>query len=569
MPTPSRKALPAPFHATVRSAMEELDQHRVIDRLWEKDHRLWKDDSSEITDRLGWLTVHDHMRERLDGLRDCVTEAKSMGVTDVVLLGMGGSSLGPEVLRASFGQAKGFPRLWVLDSTVPGWVRMVTSALTPSKTLFLVASKSGGTIEVLSLFAHFWGLVHKATKNRTGDHFLAITDPGTGLERLARDHGFRRIFTNPPDIGGRYSVLSLFGLVPAALLGLDVPRLLDRAAEMATHCKTQTPIEANPGAYLGAVMGSLAKSGRDKVTVITSPALSTFGLWVEQLLAESTGKEGTGLIPVAQEPVLPASAYGNDRLFVYLRLQKDDNATLDRRIQALRNADQPVLQLDLRDRYDLGAEFFRWEFATAVAGHLLGIHPFDQPNVQESKDNTNQVLSMFQSTRQLPELLRHSPKQAAQDLSARLKLGTYVAILAYTTPSRPFEQAVTRLRKTLVARHHVTTTFGYGPRYLHSTGQLHKGGPSTGLFLQLIDRMTPDLPIPGKSYSFGTLARAQAAGDLQSLRTHHRHALLVPLGRDPAQTIDAITAAVSPAHSSNRRAAVQTKAQATRRKTRR
>jgi glucose-6-phosphate isomerase/transaldolase/glucose-6-phosphate isomerase len=548
--------------------MEELDHNRVVDRLWEKDHRLWKDQPTEITDRLGWLTVHERMREQLDGLRDCVAETKAMGVTDVVLLGMGGSSLGPEVLRASFGQAKGFPRLWVLDSTVPGWVRSVTDALTPSNTLFLVASKSGGTIEVMSLFAHFWELVHKATKHRAGDHFIAVTDPGTGLERLARDHGFRRIFTNPPDIGGRYSVLSLFGLVPAALLGLDVSKLLDRAAGMAAQCKTQNPIEANPGAYLGTVMGSLAKSGRDKVTVITSPALSTFGLWVEQLLAESTGKEGTGLIPVAQEPVLRPSSYGDDRLFVYLRLQKDRNATLDRQIQALRNARQPVIQLDLRDRYDLGAEFFRWEFATAVAGHLLGIHPFDQPNVQESKDNTNQVLSVFQSTRQLPELLRHSPAQAAKDLVTRLKAGVYVAILAYTTPSRPFEQAVARLRKTLVARHHITTTFGYGPRYLHSTGQLHKGGPATGLFLQLIDRMTPDLPIPGKSFSFGTLARAQAAGDLQSLRTHHRHALLVPLGRDPVQTIDAITATLGPAHSSNRRVAIQAKARATRRKTR-
>ncbi|MCP9472098.1 MAG: glucose-6-phosphate isomerase [Nitrospira sp.] len=569
MPTPLRKALPAPLHATVRSAMEQLDHNRVVGRLWDKDHRLWKDDSTEIADRLGWLTVHERMREQLDGLRDCVAETKAMGITDVVLLGMGGSSLGPEVLRTSFGQAKGFPRLWVLDSTVPGWVRSVTDALIPSQTLFLVASKSGGTIEVMSLFAHFWELVHKTTKNRTGDHFIAITDPGTGLERLARDHGFRRIFTNPPDIGGRYSVLSLFGLVPAALLGLDVSKLLDRAAGMAAQCKTQNPIEANPGAYLGAVMGSLAKSGRDKVTVITSPALSTFGLWVEQLLAESTGKEGTGLIPVAQEPVLRPSFYGDDRLFVYLRLQKDNNATLDRQIQALSNARQPVIRLDLRDRYDLGAEFFRWEFATAVAGHLLGIHPFDQPNVQESKDNTNQVLSVFQSTRQLPELLRHSPAQAAKDLVTRLKAGVYVAILAYATPSRPFEQAVARLRKTLVARHHVTTTFGYGPRYLHSTGQLHKGGPATGLFLQLIDRMTPDLPIPGKSFSFGTLARAQAAGDLQSLRTHHRHALLIPLGRDPVQTIDAVTAALSPVHSSNRRVAIRTKAQATRRRTRR
>lgn len=545
MPTLPRKQLPPAFHEQVCLALDELDRNRVIQRLWEKDHRLWKDEPSEITNRLGWLTVHEQMRDQLDSLKNCVTEAQAQNITDVVLLGMGGSSLGPEVLRASFGSSKGFPRLWVLDSTVPGWVRSVTNALSPSKTWFIVASKSGGTIEVLSLFAHFWEVMHKATKHRAGDHFIAITDPGTGLEQLAREHGFRQIFTNPPDIGGRYSVLSLFGLVPAALLGLDVSKLLDRATGMAAQCKTQNPLEANPGAYLGTVMGSLAKSGHDKVTVVTSPALSTFGLWVEQLLAESTGKEGTGLIPVAQEPVLHPSSYGDDRLFVYLRLQKDHNTTLDRQIQALRQAGQPVIQLDLRDRYDLGAEFFRWEFGTAVAGHLLGIHPFDQPNVQESKDNTNQVLSVFQSTRQLPELLRHSPTQAAKDLVSRVKAGVYVALLAYTTPSRPFEQAVAQLRKTLVARHHITTTFGYGPRYLHSTGQLHKGGPATGLFLLLVDQMAPDLPIPGKPYSFGTLARAQAAGDLQSLHTHHRHALYIPLGRDPVQTIKTISAALA------------------------
>jgi glucose-6-phosphate isomerase/transaldolase/glucose-6-phosphate isomerase len=536
-------------------ALDEMDRNRVIERLWGKDHRLWNDDPTEITTRLGWLTVHEQMRDQLDNLSNCVAEAQAQNITDVVLLGMGGSSLGPEVLRTSFGRTKGFPRLWVLDSTVPGWIRSVTNALTPSKTWFIVASKSGGTIEVLSLFAHFWEVVRKATKHRTGDHFIAVTDPGTGLEQLAREHGFRRLFTNPPDIGGRYSVLSLFGLVPAALLGLDVSKLLDRAAELAAHCTAQNPIEANPGAYLGAVMGSLAKSGRDKVTVITSPTLCTFGLWVEQLLAESTGKEGTGLIPVAQEPILRPSSYGNDRLFIYLRLQKDKNSQLDRQIQALRQAGQPVVQLDLRDQYDLGAEFFRWEFATAVAGHLLGIHPFDQPNVQESKDNTTHVLNTFQSTKRLPALVHHRPTQAATDLISHLKAGIYVAILAYTTPSRPFEQAIARLRKSLVARHHIATTFGYGPRYLHSTGQLHKGGPSTGLFLLVVDRMVPDLPIPGKPYSFGTLARAQAAGDLQSLHTHHRHALCVPLGRDPAQTIKTITAALATDRSSTRQPA--------------
>ncbi len=544
--------LPPSFQSIVKPAFEALSK-QIVDRLWTKDHRLWKPDPKEIADRLGWLTVQDQMRQQLEQLQRCAATAKDLNSRDVVLLGMGGSSLGPEVFRTLFGSQKGFPRLWVLDSTIPGWVRQVTKAISPSRTLFLVASKSGGTIEVMSLFAHFWNLVTKAKGNHGGKQFVAITDPGTGLEKMARDYEFGEIFTNPPDIGGRYSVLSLFGLVPAALLGIDIPRLLDRAAGMAEQCRQQKDIEANPGAYLGAAMGSLAKTGRDKVTVLASPSLSTFGLWVEQLLAESTGKEGTGLIPIAQEPVLRPHAYGADRFFVYLKLKGDKNHRLDQAIQALVKAKQPVVQFDLRDRYDVGAEFFRWEFATAIAGHLLGIHPFDQPNVQESKDNTNRVLETFQSTGRLPEQTNSHPKNAAQDLSSHLQPGTYVSLLAYTTPSRSFETAVNRFRKVLMARHRVATTFGYGPRYLHSTGQLHKGGPNTGVFLELVDRMMPDVPIPGKPFSFGTLAKAQATGDMESLSTHHRHAVRVQLGRDQAATVNAITAALTATSPSRRR----------------
>lgn len=565
MSAPSRDKLASSFQSTIGPALEALSQHRVIERLWAKDHRLWKPDPKEITDRLGWLDLPDHMRQQLDNLQRCVRAAQEMRITDVVLLGMGGSSLGPEVLRTSFKPQKGSPRLWVLDSTVPGWVREVTRAITPSRTLFLVASKSGGTVEVLSLFAHFWKLVGREKMNRGGDQFVAITDPGTGLEKMAQEYGFRQTFSNPPDIGGRYSVLSLFGLVPAALLGLNIPRLLDRAAGMAERCRAQADIGMNPGAYLGAAMGSLAKVGRDKVTIIASPGLATFGLWVEQLLAESTGKEGTGLIPVAQEPVLAPSAYGHDRFFVYLRLKGANNAILDRQVQALRTSPHPVLRFDLQDCYDLGAEFFRWEFATAVAGHLLGIHPFDQPNVQESKDNTNRVLGIVQSTGRLPEQPGSTPKEAAQDLSSRLQAGAYVSVLAYTTPTRAFEAAVRRLRRTLVTKHHVTTTFGYGPRYLHSTGQLHKGGPATGLFLELVDRMTPDLAIPGKPFSFGTLAHAQAAGDVESLRAHHRQAIRIQLGQNQAATVDAVTAALTPSGPSRRRTTAKNRRRISRR----
>ena len=565
MPTRLPDRLPPSFGPTINSVLEGLTRDRVVNRLWNKDHRLWKNDPTEISNRLGWLNVQDQMRQQIDQLRRCVTMAKELNIRDVVLLGMGGSSLGPEVFRTVFGSQKTAPRLWVLDSTVPGWVRQVTKAISPSKTLFLVASKSGGTIEVMSLFSHFWLLVSKAKGNHGGKQFVAITDPGTGLEQMAKEYGFGQIFTNPPDIGGRYSVLSLFGLVPAALLGLDITRLLDRADEMAERCRKQDEMAANPGAYLGAAMGSLAKSGCDKVTIIASPSLSTFGLWVEQLLAESTGKEGTGLIPIAQEPVVKPKAYGEDRFFVYLKLKGDKNGALDRAVQALTKAEHPVLQLDLKDRYDLGAEFFRWEFATAVAGHVLGIHPFDQPNVQESKDNTNRVLDAFQSTGRLPGQAATDPKGVAQTLASHLQLGTYVSVLAYTTPSRSLETAMGRLRKALMGTHRVATTFGYGPRYLHSTGQLHKGGPNTGLFVELIDRMKPDLAIPGKPFSFGTLAQAQAAGDLESLRAHDRHGIRIPLGADAAATVNRIAAGFQPSTQARRRATKKKPRRVTRR----
>jgi glucose-6-phosphate isomerase/transaldolase/glucose-6-phosphate isomerase len=560
MPTWLSETLARPFHTTIlHPTLDRLREERVVERLWAKDHRLWKEDPAEITDRLGWLTVHNDMRQHLRNLERCVAGVRNARITDVVLLGMGGSSLGPEVLRASFGRQGQSPRLWVLDSTVPGWVRQVTAAIDPARTLFLVASKSGGTIEVMSLLSHFWSLVTKTGKANVGEQFVAITDPGTSLEAMAKDREFRQTFLNPPDIGGRYSVLSLFGLVPAALMGLEAGMLLDRGAAMAGRCQAQAPIEDNPGIYLGAAMGALAQEGRDKVTLIASPTLSTFGLWVEQLLAESTGKEGTGLIPVAQEPVLTPAAYGTDRFFVYMRLKGDNTAPLDRRVEAIARAGHPVLCFELRDRYDLGAEFFRWEFATAVAGHVLGIHPFDQPNVQESKDNTSRVLAAFQSSGRLPDQDSRHPRQAARDLREWITAGCYIAILAYATPSSKLERALGRFRKTLVSRYHVTTTCGYGPRYLHSTGQLHKGGPNTGVFLELVDRMKPDLPIPGQPFGFGTLAQAQAAGDLASLRAHHRRAVRILLGNDPAATIEALTGAVAPTGSSRRRSAAGTR----------
>lgn len=540
------RSFPPELQSQVVAAQARLTASRAVERMWACDHRLWKQDPTDIANRLGWLTIVEYMQDRAEDLLTFAASAKKRGIRDVVLLGMGGSSLGPEVLRATFGPSNGFPRLWVLDSTVPGWIQQVTQAIDPARSLFILASKSGGTIEVMSLFAHFWELVHKIPGHQGGEHFIAITDPGTGLEKLAAEHGFWRTFTNPPDIGGRYSVLSYFGLVPAALMGIDVARLLTRAITMAQACRTQTPLERNPGADLGATMASLAQAGRNKITLISSPQIAAFGLWAEQLLAESTGKEGTGLIPVANEPIVSPAAYGTDRLFVYLRLKGDQNRQLDRQIAGLARHGHPVLTLTLQDRYDLAGEFFRWEIATAVAGHLLGIHPFDQPNVQESKDNTARVLDTIQATGRLPKQTTATAAQAASQLKRQCRPDAYVAILAYTTPSFRMEQAIRSLRRALVSYHHVTTTAGYGPRYLHSTGQLHKGGPKSGVFLQLVDQMIPDLGIPGKPFTFRTLAQAQAVGDIQALKAHDQQGIVLPLGKNPIATIQTLTKFLAP-----------------------
>ena len=382
----------------VESAMADLQRRQVISRVWSGDHTVWKSDPTEITNRLGWLTVTDVMCEQAPVMDAFAKEVRDAGFRHVVLLGMGGSSLGPEVLRQTFGSAPGYPELIVLDSTVPAWVQSVAEAIDPVRTIFLVSSKSGSTTEPNMFYAYFRDFVEKAVgKEGAGQHFIAITDPGTPLEKMAKEQGFRRVFLNPSDIGGRYSVLSYFGLVPAVLIGLDVLKLLDRADWMREGTASCVPVHENPGAWLGVVMGVLAQQGRDKLTLVTSPSISSFGLWAEQLIAESTGKEGLGIVPVAGEPLMMKLGspihYGDDRLFVYLRLDGDENDESDEAIQAIESSGQPVVRLDLRDKYDLGAEFFRWELATAVAGAIFSINPFDQPNLQAAKDMTDSVLA--------------------------------------------------------------------------------------------------------------------------------------------------------------------------------
>jgi len=524
----------------VDTQIAKLQKDDAPRRLWAKDSTLWSADPAkrqEIHDRLGWLDVADKMLEKSDEFTALGKDGRDY--SDVVLLGMGGSSLCPDVLRNTFGAVKGHPKLHVLDTTDPATILGVRSKIKIQSSLFIVASKSGETTETLSHFAYFW-----EQAKRKGRQFAAITDPGSGLEKLAKEHEFRWIFPNPPDIGGRYSALSYFGLVPGALMGVNVREMLERAIEMEHSCADSVPVESNPGVWLGGVMGRLALQGRNKVTLITSPKVATFGYWVEQLIAESTGKEGKGIVPIEGEPVGKPAVYGDDRLFVYIRLEADPP---HRGVQALEKAGHPVVTLTLRDKLDLGGEFFRWEVATAIAGAILGIDAFDQPNVQESKDNTKKVLATFKSRGKLPaaeSVAASKAKRALASLLKRAKKGAYLALMAYTARTPGSEAAIAAIRTAVRDSKKVATTAGYGPRFLHSTGQLHKGGPKTGLFLQVVQDDTKDVAIPGQPYSFSVLKQAQAIGDLQSLTSRRLPVVRVTLGRDPAAGWRALVAAV-------------------------
>ena len=492
----------------VSERLRQMDQDGIVERIWRKDHTVWKDDPTEITNRLGWLTVTDLMHERIGELEAFAQQVAADGLETAVLLGMGGSSLAPEVFARTFGVADGALELIVLDTTHPVTVERLTSQLELSRTLFIVASKSGTTTETLSHFAHFW---ERAPR---GQQFVAITDPGTPLQKLARDHGFRAVFSNPDDIGGRYSALSYFGLAPAALIGSPLHEILERAEEMERASGRLAPASQIPAATLGALMGEAAKAGRDKLTLILPPEIESFGNWVEQLIAESTGKEGKGIVPVVGEPLGEPGVYGEDRVFV--AIGEHDG------VAALENLGHPVVRLAYEDREQIGGEYFRWEMATAVAGYVLQINPFDQPNVQGAKDATNEILSG--GTIDEPGF---------DDVGALLKevgSGDYVGIQAYLDRTSETEDALQRARVAIRDRYRVATTVGFGPRFLHSTGQLHKGGANNGVFIQVVDgTRSTDLPIPGRPYSFGTLIDAQALGDLRSLRKRGRRVARVTL----------------------------------------
>jgi len=494
----------------VAARLARLDQENIVRRVWERDHTVWRPDPTEITDRLGWLTVHETMRERCPELEAFAQSCAADGLTHAVLAGMGGSSLAPEVLRATFGVGKGRLDLVVLDTTHPDQILGVERGLDLERTLFVIASKSGTTTETLSHLAYFW------EKVPDGSRFVAITDPGTPLETLAGDRGFRAVFLNPPDIGGRYSALSYFGLVPGALVGADLDGLLDHADRMAHACGSDVPASENPGAWLGALIGEAAAAGRDKLTVVLDGEMASFGYWVEQLIAESTGKDGEGVVPVEGEDLGLPEAYGPDRLFVSVGADRLDDA-----LRPLALAGHPTAHLPLEDPIELGGEFFRWEFATAVAGAVIGIQPFDQPNVQEAKDNTRRLLSEGR--------VADPGYDDLGSLLGQVRQGDYVAVQAYAPRTAEMESRLHAVRMRFRDRLRVATTVGFGPRFLHSTGQLHKGGPNTGVFIQIVEPPREDIPVPGQAYTFGALLAAQATGDLQSLRDQGRRVARVHL----------------------------------------
>jgi transaldolase / glucose-6-phosphate isomerase len=505
--------LPAELEQPVAERMRRAAQDDVVHRIWRKDGTLWAPPGTpELEDRLGWLTIADKLLEDLPAIRDFVRGAREDRLTDVVLLGMGGSSLAPEVFRRSSPPSEGALRLHVLDSTDPLAVRAVADAVDAERTLFIVSSKSGGTIEPNALLAFFRDI------QPDPHHFVAITDLGTSMAELAASEGFRHTFLSDPEIGGRYSALSPFGIVPAALAGVDVQAVLEGGQVAAENCELR---DGNSGLWLGAALGELARCGRDKLTFVVDQPLGSFGLWAEQLVAESTGKQGTGVLPIADEPLVDPGAYGPDRVFVHLR---DADAPDPRHAEALHAfaaAGHPTITLTAAGASDLGRLFFFSEFATAVAGWALEINPFDQPNVQEAKDNTAKVLEQG-----APEGLEDG---SLAELLDGLAPPGYLAIMGYLPYDGAVDTAVARLRAAVIERYGVATTWGYGPRFLHSTGQFHKGGPATGRFLQLRYRTDFDYPVPGKPYSFRTLIDAQADGDLQTLRDHGLPAARVTL----------------------------------------
>lgn len=564
--------LPRDLAASLKASIDDWRANGRVRRLWQRDATLWT--GTDEANWLGWLGITEDQLAENDNLRKVAQDAKSGGFTDVLLLGMGGSSLCPEVLRMTYGKIAGYPELHVLDSTDPAQIKSFEDKIDVKKTLFIVSSKSGSTLEPNIFKQYFFERVKQAIgADKAGSRFIAITDPGSKMQLVAEADRFRHIFFGLPSIGGRYSALSNFGMVPAAVMGLDSKRFLELTEEMVEACASCVPVEENPGVVLGLILGNAARAGRDKVTIITSPGIFDLGAWLEQLLAESTGKQGRGIIPVDREALGSPDVYGNDRIFVYLRLDSAPDAEQDAKVAALEKAGQPVVRISLGDTYELGQEFFRWEIATAVAGSVIGINAFNQPDVEASKIATRNLTAQYENAGALPAekpilegngvKLFTDEKNASELAKAvgasrslagylkahfdRIKPGDYFALLGYIPMNERSEAQLQAIRHALRNQKHVATCLGFGPRFLHSTGQAYKGGPNSGVFLQLTADDAKDVPVPGQKYTFGVVKAAQARGDFQVLAERGRRALRVHLGADLEAGLHTLQAAVKEA----------------------
>ncbi len=545
------------YESDFESAKKEYADKNIAKRIYDKDHTVWSDTPAEVTNRLDWLISPEETLSHLDEIKSFVKDVKNAGFTNALLLGMGGSSLAPEVFRYSFGVKDGYLDLEVLDSTDPGNVLEYTEKFNPEKTLYIVSTKSGGTIETLSFFKYFFTHCKNNIGEDAGNHFVAITDPGSKLQEMATELNFRKIFINNPNIGGRYSVLSFFGTVPAALVGVDLDKLLNNAKAVADESKNINSISGD----IGIAMAVLAQLGRDKLTLVYSKQIESFGTWTEQLIAESTGKDGVGILPIEGEALLTPDNYDNDRVFVYTHFNNDNEKSA--KIETLKNAGHPVIEIILDDVYDMGAEFLRWEFATAVSGWKLGIQPFDQPNVESAKIEAKAMINSFFEKGKLPELKSAIEENGIKFYgdSKETKLAdavgkfldqlnddkyNYVAVMAYATPTKEIIEPLQNLRTVIQKKYKVAVTTGYGPRFLHSTGQLHKGDGGNGLFIQFTESMPKDANIPDEpginksNFTFGTLKTAQLLGDRQALLNNNRKVITIDLGDDTIKNLEVV-----------------------------
>ena len=551
------------YQSAVEAEVAALNNQNFTPRFWEKDATLWTQDAAaqdSIRSFMGWLRSPEVMLKAVPEITDFAHEVQQAGFQHVVVMGMGGSTMAPIVFQRCFQQgSQGLP-LSILDTTDPGTVAALEATLPLEHTLFIVASKSGTTAEPLAFGDYFYDKVKAIKGERAGENFVAITDPGSKFVTQAKAEGYRHVFLNFAEVGGRFSALTYFGLVPAALYGLDIATLIQGGVDMMGNCGANGPVAGNPGLQLGTALGVLAKQGRDKLTLITPPELSSVGLWLEQLLAESTGKEGKGILPVAGEPLGTPDEYGTDRVFVYLGYENVADQDNQQKLQALEQAGHPVITIRLREALELGSEFYRWEIAVAVVGIVLAINPFDQPNVQAAKTATDALMKVVTEQGKLPAAGEPAATQdgvsyytsvagpdaagVLQAFFAQAQPGDFMTLQAYLHESDKLNEELAQFRKLVQDKLRIATTSGYGPRFLHSTGQYHKGGPNKGLFVQFTADHPQDLPLPGRSYTFGTFENAQAQGDLEALHKYDRRTLHLHLGPNPEQGLQSVLAAL-------------------------